>query len=339
MTIASGLLETLSNGRNLLAFSAGVDSSALFHILIDYGISFDMAFVNYGVRREADEEESHALYLARKHSIKLYIERAPSWESGFEANARRFRYDFFERVIEDHGYDNLLTAHQLNDRLEWLMMRLVRGAGAVELSGMRDMETRISRNGREYRLLRPILHLSRREISSYLERENIRYFTDMSNYDEKYERNSFRKRYCDPLMQSYEKGIGRSFAYLDEDRDILESLYRTLYRQKELVILSTTDDTIVPRACDRALKNFGYLMSASERRRVMREKSSVVGRRWAVERVGELIYISPYIKDITMPSDFREICRVLGIPPKVRPYIYRESIDPRRVPSPKGVFS
>ncbi len=49
--------------------------------------------------------------------------------------------------------DNLITAHQLNDQLEWLLMRLVKGAGLVELLGLAPV---VERDG--YRVVRPLLN-------------------------------------------------------------------------------------------------------------------------------------------------------------------------------------
>ena len=50
-------IENLKNKKNLLAFSAGVDSSALFFLLLEHGIKFDIALVNYGTRETSDKEE------------------------------------------------------------------------------------------------------------------------------------------------------------------------------------------------------------------------------------------------------------------------------------------
>ncbi|HHS92170.1 MAG TPA: tRNA lysidine(34) synthetase TilS, partial [Campylobacterales bacterium] len=59
LKLCSESLSLLSKQKNLLAFSAGVDSSALFFLLLEYEIEFDIAMVNYGLREEADEEEAY----------------------------------------------------------------------------------------------------------------------------------------------------------------------------------------------------------------------------------------------------------------------------------------
>jgi len=124
--------------------------------------------------------------------------------------------NFFETLIKEHAYDTLLTAHQLNDQLEWLLMRLTKGAGTSELIGL---EPESQRNG--YTLIRPLLEQSKEELLSYLHSNDHPYFVDESNSDEKYERNKFRKMFADPLMAEYKEGIKRSFKYLRKDKESL----------------------------------------------------------------------------------------------------------------------
>ncbi len=56
----------------------------------------------------------------------------------------------------------------------------------------------------------------------------------------------------------------------------------------------------------------------------------VIGGVWAIEHIDNLLYIAPYIRE-SMPKQFKERCRLLRIPPKVRGYIYSiglyESLD------------
>jgi len=62
----------LQKGKNLLAFSGGVDSSALFFLLLEKKIDFDIAIVNYRTRKQSDTEESYAKELADRHGKKCY---------------------------------------------------------------------------------------------------------------------------------------------------------------------------------------------------------------------------------------------------------------------------
>ena len=63
----SNTLPLLREGRNLLAFSSGGDSTALFHLLLDAKIDFDIVHVNYHTRIQSDGEARYAQKLAHKY--------------------------------------------------------------------------------------------------------------------------------------------------------------------------------------------------------------------------------------------------------------------------------
>jgi tRNA(Ile)-lysidine synthase len=307
--------------KNLLAFSAGIDSSALFFLLIEHRIPFDMALVNYGTREQSDTEEAHAIALAKEHGLQCYTAKAPKFASNFEKNARDFRYAFFEELIMEHGYDNLLTAHQLNDRMEWFLMQMTRGAGAAELIGMEPIQKRP-----HYTLVHPLLTAPKSELLGYLQEHNHPYFVDESNADARHERNRFRAAFSDPLIAQYGEGIARSFDYLLADKTLLDAGYTILHREKELRILRLQYPQAKVRAADQTLKQLGYLLSAAQREEIGDNDSVVVGGKWAVELSGEKLYIAPYTQT-PMPKEFKERCRTQHIPPKVRPYFFTEKLS------------
>ena len=316
-------LSYLLDRKNLLAFSAGVDSSALFFLLLEHNITFDIALVNYGLREQSQEEEDYALSLANKYHLKVYTTQAPSFQQNFEKNARDFRYAFFDELMETNAYDNLLTAHQLNDQLEWLLMRLTKGAGTSELLGLESYSKR-----KEYALVRPLLEYSKEELLNYLRYYNHHYFLDESNSDNKYERNLFRNEFSNKLIDNYADGIKKSFKYLKEDKEILNRGYTELFHEKELYVLTYESEHLVVRLVDKYLKRLGYLLSAQQRGELKKETSLVFGHLWAVEIQEKYIFIAPY-RTSSMPKEFKETCRKLKIPTKVRAYLNEEEIEPR----------
>lgn len=308
--------------KNLLAFSAGVDSSALFFLLLENDIKFDIAIVNYGTREASAKEVAHAKALSKKHKLFCHNIKAPVFATHFEKKARDFRYEFFESLITIEGYDTLITAHQLNDQLEWLLMRLTKGAGTSELIGLEAVSQR-----ENYTLVRPLLNYSKNELLDYLNEHDHPYFIDESNSDEKYERNQFRKHFSDPLISNYKEGIKRSLTYLRKDKEVLEKTFETIYAEKAFRIIRLHTATAKVKATDLALKDLGYLLSAAQRKELEKEKSSVIGGEWAVENQDNILYITPYIK-VDMPKIFKEECRIKKIPAKIRPYLFKEKINP-----------
>jgi len=311
-------LELLKNKKNLLAFSAGVDSSALFFLLLENNISFDIALVNYGLREQSKEEEAYALELSKKYKLKAHISHAPTFENNFEKNARDFRYAFFDEQMKE--YDNLITAHQLNDQLEWFLMRLTKGAGTTELLGLESISQR-----KDYNVLRPLLQHSKDELLKYLKQHQYHYFVDESNNDEKYERNHFRKQFSNKLLKEYQEGIRRSFNYLEEDKETLTEGIKELFHEKEFYILGYTHKYQVIRLVDKYLKKLGYLLSSTQRSELKKSYSLVFGGLWAVEVLEDKIYIAPY-KTTPMSKEFKEFCRIKKIPSKVRVYLFEEKI-------------
>jgi len=313
--------DLLKNRKNLLAFSAGIDSSALFFMLIEKKIPFDIALVNYRTRVNSNKEEAHAKALAKKYGIRCFTTTAPEFKSHFEKQARDFRYAFFESLVHTEGYENLLTAHQLNDQLEWLLMRLTKGAGVSELLGLEPITRR-----EHYTLLHPLLHYSKEELLTYLHANSYPYFTDESNTDEKYERNRFRKRFSDALLAEYKEGVSRSFDYLRQDKEALENAFETLCVTKKLHIIKLHDIYAKTKAADLTLKKLGYLLSAHQRKEIEKEESVVIGGKWVVAIQKDLLYIAPYLTTI-LPKSLKEVYRIARIPPKIRPYCYKERID------------
>lgn len=303
--------------KNLLAFSAGIDSTALFFLLIEQDISFDIAIVDYNQRAQSTDEIIYATQLAHKYNKKCFISRYPDSFKFSEKDARDYRYNFFDEIITSNNYDSLLTAHQLNDKLEWFLMQLTKGAGLTELMGM---EKRTSKNG--YLILKPLLEYSKNELQRYLDVSNKKYFIDQSNYDEKYTRNYFRHNFSDKLLEEFHNGIKKSFIYLEEDNRSLFSNIGEI-KIRDLSIYDFNGDfNIGLRLIDKDLKRRGIIISNATREEIKEKKELVVSHQIAISVNNKKIYIAPVISTI-MDKKFKEKCRISHIPKNIRPYIFR----------------
>ena len=302
--------------KNLLAFSAGVDSTALLFLLLENNIDFDIAIVDYGLRLQSKDEVTYAQALAKEYKFKSYVYTADDIKTNFEANARTIRYNFFGELIKEHQYENLLTAHHLGDRLEWMLMQFCKGAGCVELSGMQAVDKRET-----YTLIRPILHLDKQELLTYLLENKIKYFEDASNNDEKYKRNEFRHKYSNPLLKKYLAGIKKSFEYMDEDVKQLVSEI-SLSQCKELIYFKSSDskrsDII---AIDKYFKSIGKLITAGEKSLLKEQNTVVISRNFVVNQTSSYVFIVPYIKAENIDKKVKEKLRLLKVEPKMRGYL------------------
>ena len=311
-------LQLLKDKKNLLAFSGGGDSTALFFLLLKYNINFDIAIVDYGLRKQSKEEVSHAKKLANKYNLKCHLHVADKIEQNFEASARKIRYDFFEEIISTQNYDNLLTAHHLGDRFEWMLMQFCKGTGCAELAGMQKVEERVN-----YKLIRPLLNVDKSELLNYLHVEDIKYFEDETNKDESIKRNSFRHKHSQPLLSENLDGIKKSFEYLDSDKSALIE-DRTPLHVADFTYFKSSNIRTNIYYIDKYLKSIGYMMSASERELLKSKDTLVLGRKHLVNQTKNYVFIAPYIdEDIKMSKEFKEKMRTLRIEPKLRKYFYK----------------
>jgi len=311
-------LEKLTNlEKPLLAFSGGSDSTALFFSLIEHKIPFDISIVHYGLRDQADEELDYAQALAKEFNLTCHVLKAEKIEQNFEYEARKIRYDFFEGLIKEFSYTHLLTGHHLQDRLEWMLMQLCKGAGSAELLGMTEEEKRS-----DYTLYRPLLQNSKEEIIEYLEKRNIKYFHDETNDDTSYQRNYFRHEIATELISKYKEGIRQSFTYLEEDVKTLIKEVDIKEAEDLSLFFSTGDRRSDIYHIDKILKSKNYMLTASQRQELKTLDEIVAGRKFLVVLNEGIYYISPFVK-ATMDKEFKEECRNLGIPNKLRPYLFQ----------------
>ncbi len=314
-------LSSVQNKKNLLAFSAGVDSTALFFLLKDAQIDFDIAIVDYSKRDNSKLESDYAKKLAFKYNKKCFTKKVILTDSNFEKNARNKRYEFFENIISEYLYDNLITAHQLNDRLEWFLMQFTKGAGVVELLGFKDLEIRDG-----YKLIRPLIKTSKSELLNYLLKNDIKYFEDKSNFDLKFTRNQFRHNFSNQLIDHYEVGILKSFEYLQEDGQRIFNLEILIQINDLYVLKNNGDETQNIRAIDKIIKKLGFYISKKQRDEIIRQKDIVVAHKISVCITDEKIFIAPYI-NTNLSKEFKEKVRILKIPAKIRGYLFTMQIS------------
>ena len=344
-------LNALRGAKNLLAFSGGVDSSCLFFLLLCEKIDFDLAIVNYGKRKSAKDELKYAKKLAKKYSKKIFILDAPKIKRNFESEARRVRFAFFERVLLAHNYDNLILAHQLNDRFEWLLMQLTKGCGLNSLLGFKsieevdfrflggesqkdlaiDLAVDSTQNYRQnyrqtYRVIRPMSAISRDEILAFLKKQKITFFIDKSNANENFKRNYFRTHFGKKLIKNFKSGILKSFEFLGADFIALYGESRVLKIEHIFVILreSYENNLQILFNIDSVAKNLGYVISANQRNEIIKSDfSCVVADKIIIDSNKNAIFMVAKNSSKAQKHDkkFRDKLRLAQIPPKIRPFV------------------
>ena len=317
--------SAIKESKNLLAFSSGIDSTALFFLLLNENIPFDIAIVNYNTREQSIEEVTYAKELAEKYNKQIFIKNTKlESNSNFEKNARDIRYAFFEEIIEENSYDTLITAHQLNDKLEWFLMQLTKGAGLAELIGFNEFEDK-----ENYRIYKPLLDVSKDELENYLKEQNIKYFYDESNSNEKYKRNYFRHNFSDKLINEFKDGIKNSFEYLQNDLNSLNIKDKAIYKFQDLEIFENkNDNNLNIRIIDTSLKKRGILLSKAAREEIFKQSELTISHKINIAINKKYIYICPRC-EVSMDKKFKEICRITKVPKNIRAYLFENSINPK----------
>lgn len=309
-------IELLENSSNLLGFSAQVDSTCLFFLLLANEIDFDIAIVNYKTRKQSFEEVKLAKKLAKKYNKKIFIKNAKEIESNFESEARKIRFSFFEELINEYKYENLILANQLNDKVEWILMQFSKGCGLGTLLGFESKSSR-----ENYKIIRPLIYTRRNEILKFLKKNKIKFFIDESNKSSRIKRNFFRENYANTLVNRFHLGILKSIQYLQNDLNTLY-LENDYIKIANIYIFKTSIEQINLFNIDKCCKILGYVISKKQRDEILKDNYSCeIANKIILDSNGEYIFITSKKESIQHNKKFKNTLRVNKIPPKIRPFV------------------
>lgn len=232
----------------LIAVSGGVDSMCLLHAAHQAGCNVAAAHVNHCLRGEdSDLDEQLVRSVCIENGITLHVTRADTLslaeqtKRGIEETARAIRYDFFAELIEEHGYAAVLTAHNKNDQAETVLMRLLRGAGPRGLAGIPE-----SRPIANARVLRPWLHVERRDIVAYSQQHEVPFREDASNRSMTYTRNKIRHSVFPAMEQPGLRAID-AFAALAQP---MRAIGEWIEEEAKAALQTVADQCDVPVSLD-----------------------------------------------------------------------------------------
>ncbi len=209
--------------RYLVAYSGGVDSHVLLYRMVslwsglpeDSRPALQVVHINHQLQAESANWAEHCRQQCRQLGLSLLVESVDvvgQRGSGPEDAARRARYRLFESLLEAN--DLLLMGHQLDDQVETLLVRLLRGAGNRGLAAMPQHRS-LGRGS----LLRPLLETSRQSIEDYAQQQGLQWVEDPSNNSDRYDRNYLRQQVLPQLQQrwpAYRETMARSAALSQE---------------------------------------------------------------------------------------------------------------------------
>jgi tRNA(Ile)-lysidine synthase len=286
-------LADLDGTRLITAFSGGVDSTGLLHVLSvlvpRLGLRLEAAHLDHGMRPESPAEAEHARAVCASLGVPFHMERtdvpalARDAATGLEETARAARYAFLDRTRAKTGADWICLGHQLDDLAEDVLMRLVRGAGWPELGGMEAVDA-------DRRILRPMLMTPKAEIVAFCRDIGASWTEDRSNEDMAFLRNRVRHTMLPLFLQenpSFLQAVARTWRLARLDAQLFASLQPGLPCEDGDIVLA--DDILREAHPALRLRWFKAAVSALGPGQALMENLEALEAAWARGEPGKVV--------------------------------------------------
>ncbi|MEN9987250.1 MAG: hypothetical protein RLZZ585_289 [Bacteroidota bacterium] len=232
-TYFQSFIEKHPAAQYFIAVSGGHDSMLLLDTCRRNSLSIIVLHVNYQLRgEESNGDQAFVERYCLLHSIPIHVHRIDLKEKlisggNLQQQARKERYAFFERHLNQVPNSYLMAAQHQDDQLETFWLQLFRGSGLSGLQGM------LEKNGR---ILRPFLPFSKMELVQLSKEMNLSWREDSSNQNTKYLRNLFRLK----LIPSLEQEIPT----LRDSIQIIQSVFQSTLKENQAEIEALTNEIL-----------------------------------------------------------------------------------------------
>lgn len=172
-------------GTYVVAVSGGVDSMVLLDLLVKHrvGLKLVVAHFDHGMRPDSYLDRQLVQSVAAQHNLPFVYDVGKLGAGASEALARKVRYEFLYRVRKVSNARAIITAHHQDDVIETAVLQLMRGTGRKGLSSLQSHPS----------LLRPLLHVPKKEIKKYAKTHDLLWREDVTNSDTRFARNYVRQ--------------------------------------------------------------------------------------------------------------------------------------------------
>lgn len=209
-------------GRVVIAVSGGIDSMTLFALLGRErvgGADLEVvaAHFDHGARGPEGAEDGRFVQAVGAAWGARVVRgtgdapgRAREQGRGPMTAARELRYEFLHGVAEDEQAWAIATAHQRDDRVETVLLRIVRGTSPDGLGGPGPVD-----EWRGMPVIRPLLPFTRAAIAGWAGRAGIPFREDPSNRDPRFPRSRMRNEVL-PLLRELNPRIDAAVVRLSD---------------------------------------------------------------------------------------------------------------------------
>ena len=229
------------NENVAVAVSGGPDSMCLLNLLINLRdnrkINVVCAHVNHSKRIQSNEEAIYVEKYCNKNNVIFEYLKIENYDDNinFHEQARNIRYDFFDKLVNKYRAKYLFLAHHGDDLIETILMKITRGSSVCGYSGFSVIQKRDN-----YNIVRPLIYVTKDDITEYLTKKDIKYYIDASNFKDVYTRNRYRKNIL-PFLKSENKNIHKKYIEFSEQLRVQEQFIQNIVNQKyiQLVVNDT----------------------------------------------------------------------------------------------------
>lgn len=221
------MIET--DDKIMVLISGGPDSVMLTHFLsqhqIELSVSILLFHINHKLRgRHSDNDELFVKEFGAQLGLKVVTEAVDTLEYcnqnklSLEDGARNIRYEKAFKVAKDLEITKIATAHTADDNAETFIMRAMRGAGLLGLSGIPPVRSKI---------IRPLIGTFRKDVLDYCASNNVDYIVDLTNMEPTFFRNKIRLEVVpklDELFPAWKANISKTMEILRQDMVFLTNL-------------------------------------------------------------------------------------------------------------------
>lgn len=218
----------------VVAVSYGPDSMFLLDILKNKYKKIVCAHVNHNLRLESENEQKELEKYCKKNNIIFEVMKIDKYSNNkfTESEARTKRYNFFDSLMKKYDSRYLFTAHHGDDLVETVLMRMVRGSSISGYSGIKLISNRSN-----YKIVRPLLYLTKDQILNNCKDLNIPFAVDKSNLNNKYTRNRYRNKIL-PLLKEENKNVHLKFLEFSSKIQDYENYIQKVIDEKYNKIIS-----------------------------------------------------------------------------------------------------
>ncbi len=278
----------IENGDKIvLGVSGGPDSICMLNILNDIRNDrklqreFDIivAHVNHLIREEAIEDEDFVRKFCEKINVQFYSKSidvqklANNNKIGTEEAGRNARYEFFDEILEITNSNKIAIAHNKNDKVETIIMNVLRGSGTTGLKGIEPIK--------QGKYIRPLIECERIEIEQYCKDNDIQARIDRTNFENIYTRNKIRNVIIPYIKEEFNPNIIETLDRLSDlvkdDSDYLEKIAEKEY--KNIIVEENKKEFVMD------LKGFNRQEKVIKSRILLHTISRLLGTTKGIEKI------------------------------------------------------